>query len=185
MRFNPPPNWPSVPPGWTPPPGWQPDPAWPPPPPGWELWVSEPSSGRKVGLIVGALVAVLVIGIGVTVAVIASQRSPEVAGPSTPSPSGQSDEQRIEAVVEEFEQAWNDKDFDAFAPIVCEDMRNAKEFNEADFLNARNIRTNMDVTVASVEVDGDTATATLEETADAPEEIRFVREDGDWKWCEF
>ena len=57
MRFNPPPNWPPIPPGWTPPPGWQPDPSWPPPPPGWQLWVAQPPSGRKVGLIVGGLAA--------------------------------------------------------------------------------------------------------------------------------
>jgi hypothetical protein len=40
-RFNPPPNWPPAPPGWTPPPGWQPDPAWPAPPQGWPLWVED------------------------------------------------------------------------------------------------------------------------------------------------
>lgn len=41
MRFNPPPNWPQPPEGWTPPPGWQPDPSWPQPPWGWPLWVDE------------------------------------------------------------------------------------------------------------------------------------------------
>jgi hypothetical protein len=41
MRFNPPPNWPRFPNGWTPPPGWQPDPSWPPPPYGWRLWVND------------------------------------------------------------------------------------------------------------------------------------------------
>lgn len=41
MRFNPPPNWPQLPPGWSPPPGWQPDRSWPQPPPGWRLWVDE------------------------------------------------------------------------------------------------------------------------------------------------
>jgi hypothetical protein len=41
MKFNPPPNWPQLPAGWTPPPGWQPDPSWPQPPYGWRLWVAE------------------------------------------------------------------------------------------------------------------------------------------------
>lgn len=41
MRFNPPPNWPEVPDGWSPPPGWQPDPSWPQPPWGWPLWVDD------------------------------------------------------------------------------------------------------------------------------------------------
>ena len=38
-RFNPPPNWPAAPQGWTPPPGWVPDPSWGPAPPGWRFWV--------------------------------------------------------------------------------------------------------------------------------------------------
>lgn len=40
-RFNPPPNWPAPPAGWTPPPDWRPDPSWPPPPAGWQLWVAD------------------------------------------------------------------------------------------------------------------------------------------------
>jgi hypothetical protein len=41
MRFNPPPNWPQPPAGWSPPPGWEPDPSWPQPPSGWQLWIAE------------------------------------------------------------------------------------------------------------------------------------------------
>lgn len=41
MRFNPPPNWPRLPDGWSPPPGWQPDPSWPQQPPGWPLWIAD------------------------------------------------------------------------------------------------------------------------------------------------
>ncbi len=41
MKFNPPPNWPAPPEGWTPTPGWQPDPSWPAPPPGWQVWVDD------------------------------------------------------------------------------------------------------------------------------------------------
>lgn len=40
-RFNPPPNWPKVPAGWTPPPNWQPPSDWPPPPPSWQFWVQD------------------------------------------------------------------------------------------------------------------------------------------------
>lgn len=39
LRFNPPPDWPQPPEGWTPPASWTPDPAWPDPPDGWELWL--------------------------------------------------------------------------------------------------------------------------------------------------
>lgn len=38
-RFNPPPGWPSFPPGWRPPPGWKGDPSWPEPPADWPWWV--------------------------------------------------------------------------------------------------------------------------------------------------
>jgi hypothetical protein len=41
-RFNPPPNWPAVPAGWTPPPGWQPPADWPAPPKSWQLWTLAP-----------------------------------------------------------------------------------------------------------------------------------------------
>jgi len=41
MRFNPPPNWPAPPKGWTPPADWKPDPAWGDPPHGWPLWVED------------------------------------------------------------------------------------------------------------------------------------------------
>ncbi|GAC56836.1 hypothetical protein GOHSU_14_00030 [Gordonia hirsuta DSM 44140 = NBRC 16056] len=47
MRFNPPPNWPPVPPGWTPPSGWKPDPAWGPPPHGWPLWLPETPASQS------------------------------------------------------------------------------------------------------------------------------------------
>lgn len=41
MRYNPPPNWPAPPPGWTPKEGWSPDPSWPPAPDGWQFWIDE------------------------------------------------------------------------------------------------------------------------------------------------
>jgi hypothetical protein len=47
MVFNPPPNWPVPPRGWSPRPGWQPDPTWGPPPPGWKLWVDENAGQGK------------------------------------------------------------------------------------------------------------------------------------------
>jgi len=41
MKFNPPPNWPAPPEGFTPGPEWTPDPNLPAPPPGWQLWVED------------------------------------------------------------------------------------------------------------------------------------------------
>lgn len=40
-KFNPPPNWPPAPAGWTPPEGWRPDPSWGPAPVGWNFWVDD------------------------------------------------------------------------------------------------------------------------------------------------
>ncbi len=52
MRYNPPPNWPKPPEGWSPAAEWSPDPSWPPPPPGWQLWVDDApvSSNTKTAL---------------------------------------------------------------------------------------------------------------------------------------
>jgi hypothetical protein len=47
MRYNPPPNWPQPPTGWTPHADWSPDPSWPAPPPGWRLWVEEEAPGGQ------------------------------------------------------------------------------------------------------------------------------------------
>jgi hypothetical protein len=58
-RFNPPPNWPAAPSGWTPPPGWEPDATWPPPPAGWQLWVEDGNSSRSWVLPVQITVGVL------------------------------------------------------------------------------------------------------------------------------
>ena len=41
VRFNPPPNWPAPPAGWSPPRGWAPNPSWPAPPPDWRYWVTD------------------------------------------------------------------------------------------------------------------------------------------------
>ena len=79
-RFNPPPNWPPAPPGWTPPPTWQPDPAWGPPPPGWELWTTSRANPRAfawsfafAGGFYALILLVALIGTG-------GQINPETAG---------------------------------------------------------------------------------------------------------
>ena len=68
MRYNPPPNWPSPPPGWEPIRDWKPDPSWPPAPPGWEFWVAEPSGlrsrSRRVATVLVRLVNPIRVGYG-------------------------------------------------------------------------------------------------------------------------
>jgi len=185
MRFNPPPNWPPAPPGWTPPPGWQPDPSWPPVPPGWQLWVEDRPARGKAALIIGALVATLLIVVGVVVAIVVTRPTPDVTvKPATPTQTEQTDEQQIEAVVEKFQSAWNERDFAAFEPIVCQEMRDAEEFNENDFLAAREDSDDMNISVESVEVDGDSATVSVKPAGGVARDVPFAREDGDWKWCD-
>ncbi|MDZ4270550.1 MAG: hypothetical protein U1D00_33580 [Mycobacterium sp.] len=69
MPFNPPPNWPDFPPGWSPDTEWRPDPSWPPAPPGWQFWTSDekpsdPARRRTSGHLPGAISFVAVIAVG-------------------------------------------------------------------------------------------------------------------------
>ncbi|MDT5012229.1 MAG: hypothetical protein QOH57_3846 [Mycobacterium sp.] len=177
MRFNPPPNWPPSPPGWTPPPGWAPDPAWGPPPPNWPLWVADAPKNRTP-LIAGGVAAVLAI-----VAVIIGALYFTVW--SKDSPAG-SDEAQIRAVVAKFEAAWNDVNFDGFKPITCKDQQTKSDFNEADFKRAREDGPKLELTVESVKIKGDKATAVVKNRdTDKTQDIQVVREDGAWKVCDF
>ena len=190
MRFNPPPNWPPSPPGWMPPPGWQPDPSWPPPPPGWQLWTSEDSTKRpgrrRNGLIIGAVVAVLVLAAAAAVIAVAVLRtqSATTGHPTAASTQQKTDEEQIKDTVGKFETAWNERNFEGFKPILCAEMQADRQFNETDFLDARDESGRVKLSVVSVEVDGDSATAGVSHNGDDPDDVTFVREDGTWKWCQ-
>jgi hypothetical protein len=184
MRFNPPPNWPPAPPGWTPPPDWRPDPSWPPLPPGWPLWVPD-ATRSKTGLIIGAIAATLLIGIGAVVAVVVVNKASTVPGtPTTTVEAAKSDEDLVREVVDQFEQAWNDEDFTALTGLFCEDMRNDPDFSRSALREVRDTGGELLLKIASLDVDGKTATATILNHGEDPDDIAFVREDGDWKWCE-
>jgi hypothetical protein len=189
MRFNPPPNWPPAPPGWTPPPDWRPDPSWPPLPPGWPLWVPD-APRRKTGLIIGALAVTLLIGIGAVIAIVAASTnsadiavarstSTSVAGPEP------TDEDQVRDVVDRFEQSWNDADFDALSELLCEDMRNDPDFSPSGLRELRDGAGRLALTITALDINGDAATATILNRGEEPDDIGFAREDSDWKWCEF
>jgi hypothetical protein len=82
MRYNPPPQWPQPPAGWSPPPGWVPDPSWPPPPPGWTLWLDDDPVKKKHTRrnVVLAVLAVLVIIVGVSAAVSGGDKDKVTSG---------------------------------------------------------------------------------------------------------
>lgn len=218
MRYNPPPNWPPAPPGWTPPPGWQPDPSWGPPPAGWALWVDDaggvnwagdqgfvqdapaedfpsyapwgapPPPKRRTGLYlaIGAIVLALAVVGGVIALAVTRDSSGPVAGPTSTAPLDpiDSDEEAIRAVVDEFEQTWNAGDYDGWSALLCEDMQAEGEFDESAFDDIRELGGRLSLSINTLEIDGDTATANISQKGEDPDDIAFVRESGDWKWCE-
>jgi len=152
-------------------------------PPGWQLWVSDPPR-RKTGLIIAAaLAATLLVVVGVVVAIAMTRDTPQVTVTPPTTTNELSDEQQIEDVVSRFQDAWNDEDFSGFEPIVCQEMREAEEFNESDFLEARQESDEMDISVTSVDVDGDSATASVKGSGGS-RDIPFLREADGWKWCD-
>lgn len=174
MRFNPPPNWPTPPPGWSPPPGWQPDPWWPPPPPDWPLWLPE-APRRHTGLIVGAILAAVaflaVIGVVVVIWVLPLTK---------PQPT---DEDKIRASVSGLEETYNASDFDGFTGHLCKRIRD--ELRQDTNWHSDDRWT---LTVNSVMVTGETADVSVTNEFDGKhdpetEDITFVREDGEWKAC--
>ena len=140
---------------------------------------------RKAGLILGALAAMLLIAVGVVIAFVATSRAPITGSARPATATEQTEAERLFDAIDRFEQAWNDEDFDALTGLMCTDMTQDPEF-DADALRAlRDEAGRMDVTINSVDVDGDSATANLTQRGDDPEDVEFVREDGDWKMCDF
>ena len=157
-------------------------------PPGWPLWVPEwvPDAPRsKTGLIIGAIAVTLLIGVGVVIAVVATKGAPTVTGIATTAVEAEkSDEDLVRDVVDQFEQAWNDEDFTALTKLFCEDMRNDPDFSRSALREVRDTGGELLLKITSLDVDGKTATATILNHGEDPDDIAFVREEGDWKWCE-
>jgi hypothetical protein len=139
----------------------------------------------KTGLIIGAIAATLLVGIGAVIAVLVVNKASTVPGvPTTTVEAAKSDEDLVREVVDQFEQAWNDEDFTALTGLFCEDMRNDPEFSRGALSEGRATGGELLLKIASLDVDGKTATATILNHGEDPDDIAFVREDGDWKWCE-
>jgi len=131
------------------------------------------------------LTAVPLIAVAMGVTIIATNRSPVIAGtPTTATAEEKSDEDQLRDVVGQFEQAWNDNDFDALRQLVCADLRSAGQFSNSELREARQIAGSLALTIESVEFGGVTATAVIENHGAEPDDIKFVREADDWKWCE-
>lgn len=107
-----------------------------------------------------------------------------VAGPACPTVAAQTDDDLVRAAVEQFEQTWNGRDFEAWSNLLCKDIRGKDEFNEIAFGDMRAITGRLLLDVTSLDIQGDQATAIVEQHGEDADDITFAREDGDWKWCE-
>lgn len=134
-----------------------------------------------------ALIAGLVVLVVAALAVVVVVARPDaVTGTAVRDPAERlTDEEQITASVNAFEQAWNDGDFAAFQPVLCAGAQASDEFTESEFLEARDLGGVLDLTVESVDVDGDAAVADVANDGENNQDIALVREDGAWKWCEF
>ena len=138
---------------------------------------------RKTGLIIGAIAVTLLIGAGVVIAIVAE--APTVTGtPTTAVEPAKSDEDQVREVVDQFEQAWNDENYDTLIDLFCEDMRADPDFDRSAMRDVRRTGGELRLKIASLDIDGETATATILNRGEDPDDIAFVREGGDWKWCE-
>lgn len=96
-----------------------------------------------------------------------------------------SDEDQITALVDAFEHAWNGRQFGALRDLMCAEMRSQSEFGEDGLREARADSGRLDLEITELEITGDSAESIIENNGDDPDDIAFVREGGEWKWCEF
>lgn len=180
MRFNPPPNWESIRPGWTPPQGWQPDETYPPIPDGWQIWVEEDEedpSRRKTAIVVGAIVAIAIaVAIVLWIVSIAGNKSAE---------------DQIRGVLDSAQSAFNSADAAAYAEAFCPGAFDGGPPLAATLQADRAANGEAAYTIDNLLVSGETATARLTVTfANGPVDaaqvgpnVEFQELDGDWKIC--
>jgi hypothetical protein len=132
-----------------------------------------------------SVAAVAVIAVAVVFAIIGVTRGSLIAGTPVAAPIQEtSDEDQVRDVVDQFEQAWNDNDFDALRQLMCADLRADGQFSTDELRGARQVGGRLALTIESIEFGGLTATAIIENYGAEPDDIRFVFEADEWKWCE-
>ncbi|CDQ43351.1 Rv0361 family membrane protein [Mycolicibacterium neoaurum] len=93
-------------------------------------------------------------------------------------------EAQIAELVQEFESAWNTSDFDGLRQLMCTELLAQDVFSDAELQDARADGT-LDLTILELEIDGSSARSVIENHGVDADEIVFVREGGQWKWCEY
>ncbi|MEH3131677.1 MAG: hypothetical protein PGN27_17155 [Mycolicibacterium neoaurum] len=95
-----------------------------------------------------------------------------------------SGEAQIAELVAEFESAWNTSDFDGLRQLMCAELLAQDVFSDDELRDARADGT-LDLTILELEIDGSSARSVIENHGVDADEIAFVREGGQWKWCEY
>lgn len=93
-------------------------------------------------------------------------------------------EAQIAELVQEFESAWNTSDFDGLRQLMCTELLAQDVFSDAELQDARADGT-LNLTILELEIDGSSARSVIENHGVDADEIVFVREGGQWKWCEY
>lgn len=93
-------------------------------------------------------------------------------------------EAQIAELVQEFESAWNTSDLDGLRQLMCTELLAQDVFSDAELQDARADGT-LDLTILELEIDGSSARSVIENHGVDADEIVFVREGGQWKWCEY
>lgn len=140
------------------------------------MWLPDPPKNRTplIAGSIAAVVALAAIVVGVLYFTVWSKDS-----------APQSDEDQIRAVVQKYEAAWNDETYSDMTSIMCKEGLSAGNSDEGSFKRAHESHAKVDLTVDSVKIDGDNATAVVNDRDSKTRSFKFVRDDGAWKWCGF
>ncbi|MGW0161483.1 Rv0361 family membrane protein [Mycobacterium sp. NPDC003323] len=128
---------------------------------------------RRVLVLACAVIAVT----GCTRAVSGTAAAPADARPWTA-------EEQIRDLVDAFESAWNNRDFDGLREMLCTALLAQDVFSDRELSDARADGT-FDLTIVELEIDDASAAAIIENHGEDADEIAFVSERGEWKWCEY
>ena len=149
-------------------------------------------ASRKVTAVIGALLVTVALGAacsrgGTPVAVQTSAESSRTAASATTTTPAPSDDDQVREAVAAFQDAYNTQNWDAYLELMCPSWRAQYTGPVMDSTKKTRVDQGLTtVTVTSVRIVGDEATATV----DAQNELlgrktldfTLVREDG-WRMC--
>ena len=93
-------------------------------------------------------------------------------------------EEQIRDLVIAFEGAWNTGDYAGLRQMMCAELLAQDVFSDEELADARAEGT-LDLTIVELEIDDLSARSVIENHGEDADEIAFVQEEGEWKWCEY